>query len=133
MHAHLTCRVPEGELNNKVYSLGYTKPFLEFKEGSAATYVGDKGSLLHCVWLTVIDQARFLLSSDLSGPHRRDCGVRYKLWPFKLNSACHVGIMAKAAGKGLELSVNKDILVCVNIYLPLCTPEKTLIHSLSPS
>lgn len=51
-----------------------------------------------------------------------DCHVRCKLWPLSLNSACHVRIMTKPAGKRLQLSANKDILVCVNIY---CTSMHT--------
>lgn len=62
----------------------------------------------------------FLLSSDVSGLRREDHGVRYKWWPFRLNSACHVRVTTTPAS---ELTPNKE---CVNICSAVCTLQRFL-------
>lgn len=120
MHTYLTWRAPWGLISTRLYSWGYIKPF--FGEVSAAIQAGDIGSLFHCAWLTVIHQAFVFAELRCIRLTSGDCHVRCKLWPLSLNSACHVRIMTKPAGKRLQLSANKDILVCVNIY---CTSMHT--------
>lgn len=85
MHAGVAQRVPGDCLAS---SEALKKDLLPYKMVISAHY--DQQSYIKPV---------FLLSSDVSGLHGEDHRVRYKWWPFRLNSACRVRVMTRPASK----------------------------------